>query len=769
MKTIINIARTELKTLFYSPIAWLILAIFTIQSNMMFIELLERCLRLQLMNYPINSFTSFLYTDPSRRALFPEVQEYLYLYIPLLTMGLLSREISSGSIKLLFSSPVSSRQIVFGKYLSMMLYGLFLIGILILTIVFSRFGVKDLDVPYLLSGLLGMYLLLCAYSAIGLFMSSLTSYQVVAALGTLASLAVLNYVGDVGQGINFVREITYWLSISGRADEMVGGLISTEDVLYFLIVIAMFLGFTIVKLQSGKIKNKGVIAGRYALVVLIGLIVGYLSSRPVLKMYADATATKHRTLTLNSQKIIKQLEGGLTITTYVNLLDHSFYMGMPTRISYDMSRYEQYTRFKPEIKLNYVYYWDKSNNEHLYRKNPNLNDEELAKKQADAYNVNFDKFLRPEQIRKIIDLSGEDNRFVSLIERESGEKTFLRIFNDLMRYPSETEISAALKRLIVKCPKVGFLTGHGERSILKAGDRDYSSSAYLKTFRNALINQGFDLEVVDLSKGEIAKDINILVISDIKVSLSEIEEKSLKNYINNGGNLLIAAEPKRREIMSSLVERFGVRFVDGIMVEQSENFIPTLILNDLAPEVPEKTSYVFGEIRRRGHKVTMPEGLALDYSGANSKGFKAVPLLQTKWKGCWNEMETTDFVDEKVELNTRIGEIEKSYEMAVALSRKMSGKEQRIVILGDADCFSNGEISKRRVGFRAANFTFFTGVFEWLSHGQSPVDTRRPDSTDTQLYITKASLKFWNVVFVWLIPLGIVVTYLMIWLKRRKK
>lgn len=148
----------------------------------------------------------------------------------------------------------------------MLLYDLVLIGVLCISVIFSQFGVKDLDIPYLLSGLFGVYLLLCAYAAIGLFMSSLTSYQVVAALGTLALLALLNYVGGVGQDIDFVRDITYWLSISGRAKEMVGGLISSEDVLYFLIIIAMFISFTMVKLQSGKVRKKAVIAGRYALI-----------------------------------------------------------------------------------------------------------------------------------------------------------------------------------------------------------------------------------------------------------------------------------------------------------------------------------------------------------------------------------------------------------------------------------------------------------------------------------------------------------------------
>ena len=66
------------------------------------------------------------------RGMFTAMQQYLYLYIPLLTMGLMSRELNSGSIKLLYSSPVTNTQIILGKYLSMMIYNLVLPSILYL-------------------------------------------------------------------------------------------------------------------------------------------------------------------------------------------------------------------------------------------------------------------------------------------------------------------------------------------------------------------------------------------------------------------------------------------------------------------------------------------------------------------------------------------------------------------------------------------------------------------------------------------------------------
>ena len=69
-----------------------------------------------------------------------------------------------------------------------------------------------------------------------------------------------------------------------------------------------------------------------------------MSSRPVFKCYYDATHTKINTLTPNSQEIINQLEGGLKITTYVNILDKYNWLGFPKNYNDDVRRFEQYTR-----------------------------------------------------------------------------------------------------------------------------------------------------------------------------------------------------------------------------------------------------------------------------------------------------------------------------------------------------------------------------------------------------------------------------------------
>lgn len=302
MNMIFKIAKTELQTLFYSPVAWLILIVFTFQASILFTGTFGMSVRSQALEYEVGNLT--LFTFGGDYGLFTHIQQYLYLYIPLLTMGLMSRELSSGSIKLLYSSPVTNKEIVLGKYFAMLVYGLVLIGILAIYVLYSACTIKAFDFTVALSGLLGLYLLICAYASIGLFMSSLTSYQVVSAMGTLAILAALSLVRGMWQDIEFVRDITYWLSINGRADEFVNGLICSEDILYFLIVIALFLTLTILRLQVIRQKTSWTIAwGRYIGVFLIAIVLGYFSSRPRFMSFYDTTRTKQRTLTMNSQDL----------------------------------------------------------------------------------------------------------------------------------------------------------------------------------------------------------------------------------------------------------------------------------------------------------------------------------------------------------------------------------------------------------------------------------------------------------------------------------
>ena len=762
MRAIYKIAKSELGTLFYSPIAWLILVIFVFQIFSCFANLLEYSVNMKTLDQ-VQGYQSYMLFVIGGFAPYMTIQSTLYLYIPLLTMGLMSREYSSGSIKLLFSSPISSLQIILGKYLSMLIYGLIMMVSVLVLVIVGYFSIKDFDLSLVLSGWLGLYLLMATYAAIGLFMSTLTSYQIVAALGTLTLISFLNFIGSLWQHIEGVREVMYWFSLKGRADEPIRGLICSEDILYFILVSGMFLGFSVLKLQFARQScSMSVKVGKYVGLVACVALFGYISTIPQLKCFYDATANKDRTITPNSQEILKQVDGGLTITSYVNLLDKFGYLGMPSNWFNTRNIFETFTRFKPETELKSYYYYDNAAGANASREEMDKAIERLVL----TSDINSKSILTPEQMREKIDLSAEEYRYVFLLERENGQKAFLRMYDDQGKYPSEAEISAVLKTMISKSPRIAFLGGHGERSIHDRSGVNYTSFTTVLDSRGALINQGYTPCTLTLSTGgDIPADVDVLVIADLRKALTDDELIQVKRYIERGGNLVVLGEPRRPEYIAPVLEQLGLAFVPGVLVQPHEGYAADYLWVTFTPEGAELEP-IFARMVELNNVLTMPSATAI-YETENV-GFEAIPVFTTGTMKCWNELETKNFSLEDPTLNEAIGEKENAYVTGYALRRDVKGKEQRVFVLGDADCISNAELGVDRE-FRRSNYALIDGMFRWLVYDEYPIDISRPAAKDNDVYLTPAGYAWVKIFLRWVCPAILVLLGCVIWFSRRMK
>jgi ABC-2 type transport system permease protein len=816
MKTIVKIAKTELALLFYSPIAWFLLIAFLFQAGLTYTGEIENYLISQEMGGRRLQYLTFLtakiFAPPF--GIWPGLVRNLYLYLPLLTMGLMSREINGGTIKLLYSSPIKVREIIFGKFLAMMIYNLALVGILAVIVVCGLFNIHAADAGMLVSGLIGIYILLCAYAAIGLFMSCLTSYQVVAALSTLVLLAALSYIGTVWQDIDFVRDLTYFLSISGRADHMLEGLITTKDLLYFGVIIFVFLSFSIYKLQGDReSKPAWIKASRYVGIVVGALVIGYITSRPGLIGYLDLTATRSMTLTANSQTIIREMgDEPLEVTSYINLLDGRFYYGRPENRNQDMARWEPYLRFKPKIKFNYVYFYDSTGDKNMFKYNPGKNVKTLAEQYARSMKLDLTNFKTPEEMHRLIDLRPEQNRYVMQLTYK-GRSTFLRLFDDQIVFPTETETDAALKRLLqAHLPKIAFLQGEAERSIDRLGDRQYKMVTNQITFRNSLVNQGFDVETVSLKDSDVPSDIAALVIADPKMAFDTAVVDRIQRYLAAGGNLLLAGEPGKQSLLNPLLQPLGVQFMDGMLIQQSKDFSPALI--QLFPTTAaDSFTKKLQQDKDDSLPVTMLGAAALTYS--NHGPFTVTPLLTTDGKDCWNkkvkpteeEIESTEDDNEgqssgssggvvrsagvsgrggggagrdgsggrkmekaafpRLAYSSADGDQAGPLTAAIGLTRTINGKQQRIVVTGDADFLSNAELG--RYTPRTANFDFSTALFSWFSNGEFPIDTSRPPSNDKRITISAGGMVALKWLLLGILPGLLLIAGTILLIRRKRK
>ncbi|KAF2328930.1 Gldg family protein [Flavobacterium ginsenosidimutans] len=753
MKTIYRIAKTELNTMFYSPVAWVVLVIFSIQSSWKFFGTIERFEKAQKIGQSMDNLSQIVFSGFS--GLYTEMQNYLYLYVPLLTMGLVSREINSGSIKLLLSSPIRIKDIVLGKYLAIAAYCLLFIAILGLQVAIAYFSIENLDLKFAISGLIGLYLLVCTYAAIGLFMSCLTSYQVVAAISTLVVLAGLNFIGKLWQDVEIVKDITYFLSIAGRANEMLEGLIISKDVFYFVLVSSLFIVLSIYKLQTGRdaqTVSKRVL--KYTLLIAAVLSLGYITSRAPLTFYHDMTRNKDNTLTKSSLDVVDKIEGPVKITTYVNLLDINYYMAMPYSQNSDIASFAKYTRFLPQIEMEYIYYYDTSTNEALYAQNPGLNDKQLAEKMVESQDMKLKKLYAPTEIKKIIDLGPEQNRVVRTVEY-NGKKTFLRMFDDLFKVPFEKEISASLKRLVSNPVKIVFATGNMERSIEKNGDKNYKTGFNEITFRNSLINQGFDVASVDINAQNVPSETDILIIADPKTQLSQGAVDRITKYIDQGKNLMLLAEPETNSALAAITDKLGIGFTKQTLVQESETNSPDFLVTELQKKV-DSTVIKLSKINN-----PIPFLGSSGITTTKETGFKITPLLKTNNQPVWESQTGITSISEDLKKQPSLKEIP----LVAALTRNINGKTQKIIVAGDADFMGNAELSRGGSG----TFQFVTDIFSWFSNYQFPIDTTRPQKTDKKITITSNQVFIDKILFIGIFPLLIILSGAFILIRRNRR
>lgn len=763
MKKIIQIARLELSLLFYSPIAWLLLIVLVVQMNLSFLPVLPGLTQGQNLSF----LTSRLFTNPEELGVLSRILEHLYLYIPLITMGIISRETSSGSIKLLYSSPVKLSQVIYGKFISMLVYNLLIIGVLTLFVLVGAWFIPHFDYQHILVALLAIFLLLSAYAAIGIFVSSLTTYQAVAAISTFVMLAVMNYIGKVGQDLDFIRDLTHSLSMPSRTERMIAGLLNTRDVIYYFVISGMFLAFTITKLELERLSKSTLQqVGRYAVILLIGLTIAYVSSRQPMIGYYDATATKVNTITKTGQEILKNMgDEPIEVTEYINGLDQSYFNSSPAERIADISRWEPYFRFKPNINLKWVYYYDSVPGITPYLLEQKISYNKYVTTMASIQEIDLGKFLNAKEVAQQVDLRGESARLVMQLKYK-GKTTFLRTFPppDQEFWPGEAETGAALKRLMVTPPKLVFATDGYQRSMDKVGDRDYKVLANSKTSRASLINQGFDIDSVSLERNEIPKDIAALIIADPRVEFTVAAKAKLQKYISEGGNLMIAGEPGKQHVVNPLLDFLGVQMLNGTIVQQSRDYSYDLLTPNLAPGAVAMDKRL-QQYYSYGLMVSMPGAGALSYLPKGA--FTIHPLLMSNAQSSWLKKGKFTLDSAALTIDHINGDQQGSFPTALMLTRKVNSKEQRIIVAADADFFSNTELNRNNM--QTLNTAFAMSMFRWFSYEEFPIDASRPASKDNSVTLTKASIKPIQVLFYGIIPGTIFLLGMVLLIRRKRK
>ncbi|SRR5579875_2713566 len=248
MKAIFTILKRELKSYFASPIAYIILVVFLVLSGIFFFFYLESFIRsqfdprFQLFREKLN-LNEFVI-----RPYFGTTSVVLLFMIPLITMRLIAEERKNFTAELLFTSPVRVSQIVLGKFLaSFSLFALMVALSAIYLVVLRVYGNPDLG-P-VLSAYLGLSLLGGSLISAGLFASSLTENQIVAAVISFGILLVFWILGASSDADN---SILGYISIINHLDNFTKGIIALRDTIYYLSFIFFGLFLTCIMVESQR-------------------------------------------------------------------------------------------------------------------------------------------------------------------------------------------------------------------------------------------------------------------------------------------------------------------------------------------------------------------------------------------------------------------------------------------------------------------------------------------------------------------------------------
>lgn len=238
-----SIVLREIKSFFGSPIGYLVIAIFLI-INGLFLWVFEG--EYNILNTGFADLTPFFTLAPW----------ILIFLIPAVTMRSFSDEKKQGTLELLLTKPLSIWQIVNGKFLgALLLIVMAIIPTFIYVAIISSLGMPEgnIDMGSTIGSYFGLLFLIAAYSAIGIFTSTLSDNQIIAFI-IAVFLCFFFYFGFEGLAA-VVPNVSFIIASLGMQDHfksMSRGVLDTRDILYFTSITVVFLSFTVYNLKSFK-------------------------------------------------------------------------------------------------------------------------------------------------------------------------------------------------------------------------------------------------------------------------------------------------------------------------------------------------------------------------------------------------------------------------------------------------------------------------------------------------------------------------------------
>lgn len=509
----------EIKTFFNGIVGYLMLTTFTILTGLF----------LWVFQGSLNIFdTGFADLIP----FFKIIPLVFIVLIPALCMATFSSEKANGTLELMLIKPIGKLQIVFGKFLGvLMLITLALLPTLVYVLAISSLGNPpgNYDLGLVLGGYLGIFLLSIAFSALGLFASSVTNNQIVALIiGVLLCFAL--YYGPflVSELLNRGAWVL-WIEKMGaksQYDHIAKGVITTANLGYFIVITLFFLWLTKVSLVHYPSKKKNFKIIFFA--ISISVVVIYLSS--VFYTQVDFTEDQRFTLSALSKSKVKDLNGAVTIDI---LLEGDLPPEFMRLKEETLLLLDNFKKHNTQIKVNLVNPQDEA------AENPNLLAElqSMGLKPASVTITENGKTSQEFVIPWALVNFGDKTQKVSLLKNQIGATLEDRVNNSIRNL--EFVFADAFAKLGVKKKKqIAILKGNGELEDLYLAD-------FLREIRDYYRIAPFTLKDSETNPQKVLEDLkqyDLVVVAGPSIPFTPNQKLIIDQYITHKGKMIWLVE-----------------------------------------------------------------------------------------------------------------------------------------------------------------------------------------------------------------------------------
>ena len=665
----------------------------------------------------LNGYPYFAYSVSSVIFLF-------MLSVPILTMRILAEEKRSKTDQLILTAPVSVGAVVMGKFLA--LVTIFLIPTLIACVyplIMANFGSVPMGEAYL--SILAFFLFGTASIAVGVFISSLTESQVIAAVLSFAVLflgymmpSICSIISSTG---NLLTRLLGCFDMYTPFANLLEGTLNIGSIVYFVSLTALVLFLTVQSIQkrrySVSVKNlsfsaysTGMIALAIAVVAAANLVIGEMPSSWTA---IDLTSEKLYSLTDQTKEFVNNMQEDVTIYVIVNEDNQD------TTLGQTLQRYDD---LSDHITVEYV--------------DPTVNPRFHTQYTDSTISIN-----------SLIVVSDKRNRVIDYSDIYESSFDYSTYTSTTTGYDGEGQITSALDYVLSDdLPKVYLTEGHGEYSL--------SSS-----FTDALTKENVEYETINLMDYDtVPEDTACLIINGPQSDLSADDADKVTSYLESGGKVILITGYTGSEMPNrdDLLKYMGMSIADGLVVEQDQNYYyrsPYYLLPDVSADT--YTSGIYGN-----YYIFAPYSQGILIADEEAEGMTYTTFLSTS-ESAYSKVDITNMENfEKSE-----GDIDGPFGVGVEAVKALEEGEATMVVYSCDQLFTDDA----NVMVSGANQMMFVNTVGGFVDHEVSVSIPVKSYQVSYLTVNQSDAVLIGLVTTIVLPVGCLAAGFVIWFRRRKR